>query len=227
MVFGLQGAFCIEEIPGVKIVVAEKLKRTAVVIVRTALSDHVNGGAGAAALFDPKEIGLDLELQNVLDGRTQRDHCIAAKVVVHAVEQDIVGHLTVAVHHELSTGARVVWTRATADGAGGPIAHADCPSSENRKLSEIAAVQRHIGHGFRFDHLADLGSARFESRRGAGHFDSFGDRSGRQRDIHSRNLIDLEPDSLPSDRGEARLLNCQPVAAWQERGELVGARLIR
>ncbi len=66
-------------------------------VVRSRLGDYVDGCARIAALLRREQAGLDLELANRLNRRTQSDGQRQALVVVDAVKQEVVGAFAVAV----------------------------------------------------------------------------------------------------------------------------------
>src|SRR4029078_4492570 len=89
------GAFRVEKIACVQNVIANEFESAAVVLVGSALRNHVHRGPGAAALFRCEKSGLNLEFQNVFHAGSNRDQRISAEIVIHSVDHEIVRHFTI------------------------------------------------------------------------------------------------------------------------------------
>src|SRR5262249_39348832 len=159
-----------DEVVGVELVVAQELEGRAVEFVGPRLDGNVHGVAGGVAVFGREVVGLHLEFLHGVDGGDVGDAVAAdvagevADVVVHAVEQDVVGGVAAAAGDEGKVGGEA----AKRSGAAG----------EQSEEEGIAAVEGQLDDAAVLNDLAQRRSLRIQQRGRSLDHHGFGDRSG-------------------------------------------------
>ena len=98
-------AAVVEEAVGIELIVAQELEHIAVVLVGAALQRHHDAGAADVAEFGAGIAGNHFHFFQRVHVRLITDLVIHALVDVHAIEDEVVGLLAIAVHLRTRTGA--------------------------------------------------------------------------------------------------------------------------
>src|SRR5262245_34940508 len=124
-------------------------------LIAAGLGDDVNLPARIAALFGGKEVGLNLELLDRFNSGAHDDGQRQAVVVVYSVVKVVVRTFPVAVNEQLMSGPQIVGPRAAHNRAAHAVAGPADAGTQNRKLNEVAPVQRQVLHLTLLNHTAE------------------------------------------------------------------------
>ena len=178
-------------------------------LVGTALQNHVDLGAAAASKFRGVIARLDFEFLNGIDGG-KRDVLIDIRiVVVHALQQEVVGLFARAVHADGAALSGILRS------LGGQLA----ARRQQRKRQEVPLVQRQLVHQASVDHLPQSGSVGLDNGRRIVDLNLFGYDAHLKCEIDTRGLVHIEAQIVEHGASKSVLFNGHAVVAWRKQGQ--------
>ena len=202
-------------------VVAEELKQIAVELICPGLDRCTDDTALEVTKLSRRVIGYYVELLNGIHAGGVPDIVSAPFVVVHAVENEIIGLVTVAVDEGASLGAAGV-----AAGRRLGLVHAgrvdgDTAGRQESQLDVVARGQRQPEFRRRVNDGADLGGLRLEQRGLSGDLDGLVELADSECEVHSRRLVHFQMNRGLERRLEALRLSANAIGTKRQTGQHV------
>ena len=202
-----------EERAGVEIVVPEELEDAPMDFVGPGLDRHVHVGTGGVAEFGTRDVGLNCELLDGVEGRADTVVLEEGLVVVDAVERVIVLVAAIPRHCD---GLPADDEEPASAGTGRRS------RQQHGQLRHVAAVEGQFDDLLVGDYGAEGGSRSFEQRRNRGgnldRFDHFADLQGH---VHANGLVDPEVDAVHQRGLEPVHFDGQVVGAGKQVDDAV------
>ena len=193
---------------GVQNVVPEELPRIAVKAVRPGFNCRADDTALEIPEFGRSVAGNEVEFLNCVRRRRIAKQVIRHLVVVHAIEQKVIGLVAISVDvRALRTEARVV------TGVESIWIDRDRPRSQKGELYIIASrqwqrvVRRRVNNG------VDLSRIRLQNRRIAANFYGHRDIADFQSHVNTRSLVQYQSEGLADYRRETFCFDSQSVGS--------------
>ena len=189
--------------------------------VRTGLDRSADNAALEVSKLRRGVAGNQVELLDGIGRRGVTQQVIRHLVVIHAVEQEIIRLLAVAIDQRPAA----IKIGIVAAGEAGRIGRYR-PGRKQGQLDVIARGQRQIIVGGRVDDGIDLRGLCLQDRRRAGHFNRLGDLADFQCDVDACNLIQREDKCRVRDRSESRLFHFEFIIANRELRDAIDTGIV-
>ncbi len=205
----------------VHFIVAQKLEDIAVQLIGPALDRHDYARAADVAVFAASVAGDHLHFFQGVDVGLVADTVADCFAGFHAVEQEVVGLLPIAVD---------LWAAAAALESGRSAHHGrrrtDGARDQQRQRREVAAVQRKRRELDGVDRIARRRRLRLKNRRGAADLDGLCHLANFHLEVDAGNLVDFEREGAHGGSLEAAVLGGDVIASDREKRQVVNARAV-
>ena len=207
---------------GIQNVIAEKLPNIAMVFVRARFDDGVHNSAFEIAELCRGVARDEVELLDRIGSRRVAEQIVRYLVVVHAVEQEVVRLLAVAVDEGTATVSASIVSVIETAGIGRYRAW-----RKQGQLDIVAGGKRHIVVSCSVDNRVHLRGLSLENGSSRGHFHRLGGLTNFHRYVYAGDLIQSEHEWRNGRHSEPGFLNLDGVRADRQLGDTVKAAGVR